>query len=134
MEQQYQKVNKAMNSLFEIQDRHMASFSGDTLPDLENQSAERKEAMNHLQDQVNAFISAVEKDTGSEAQSMMQFFNQRITTLLEQNRTIENRVKAVKDSIGKSMKQLSKGRKGLQSYRPPSLSVQNRPRVINFSE
>lgn len=133
MEEEYHNVNKAIDQLFEIQDRHMASFTGDTLPDLEYQSQERKEAMARLQREVDAFAFQAEADGGSEAQSMMQFFNNRISTLLDQNRSIESRVQAVKDHIGDGMKQIKKGKRGIQSYNVSS-SVRNRPRVINFSE
>ena len=135
MEEEYHNVNRAMDRLFEIQDRHMASFSDDETPpdDLEHQSTERKEAVNRLQKEVDTFTVKAQENGGSEAREMMQFFNNRISTLLEQNRTIESRVQAVKDRIGNSMKQVKKGKRGIQSYNA-SPSVRNRPRAINFSE
>lgn len=134
------QITELINNLEDIHMDHISSFNMELMPDLEKQSIERSKIVDKLGEKIHYLINNInfkhisddeplDSDTDYEA---ILLFKKRIFTLLEQNRALEKKVRAHKDSIQKSMKKVSKGRQAINSY-GSSTSVKNRAQVMNLT-
>ncbi|CCK81704.1 hypothetical protein [Desulfobacula toluolica] len=132
MEKKFKSVEATLNRLHDLQAKHLASFDSQDLPDLEQQSAERDAEVAQLIRNVNTLIEQLYITTEVETKSRFLFFNDLITGLLEQNKAIETKTHAIKNKLENSMKQLSKGKCAISSYRS-SAAVNYKPKVISIT-
>lgn len=132
MEKEFKKTKVILNRLYDLQASHLASFDKADLPDLEKQSAQRNIEVKKLMKRVGKLIKLSKIKNTAETESLLVFFNDRITELLEQNNALETKVTEVKNNIKNNMKQVSKGTKVIGSYR--SLKAASyKPGVINIT-
>ncbi|HAR34221.1 MAG TPA: hypothetical protein DCR95_09095 [Desulfobacter sp.] len=132
MKKNFKAVEDTLNRLYDLQTDHLASFDKQVLPDLEQQSAERDIEVSRLIRNVDILVKQLEIETGTETESMLFFLNDRVTGLLDQNRALEVKVKAVRDNIKNRMKQLSKGTSVIGSYRSSAAAAYT-PKVISIT-
>jgi len=132
MEKEFKNIEDILNRLQGLQKNHLESFDKKVLPDLEKQSVERNIEVEKLMKNVSCFIKTAENKNSENAESMIHTLNDRITTLLEQNKALETKVHLFRDGIKNEMKQVAKGRKVIQSYQS-STAVSNNPNVISIT-
>lgn len=134
MKKNFKAVEDTLNRLYDLQTDHLASFDKQALPDLEQQSAERKIEISRLIRNVDTLVKQLETETetGAETESMLFFLKDRVTGLLEQNRVLEVKVHAVRDNIKNRMKQVSKGTSVIGSYRSSAAAAYT-PKVISIT-
>lgn len=132
METEFKQVEETISRLHDLQADHLEAFDEKSLPDLEKQSEERKNEVAKLMKSVSEFVKTAAEKNGAATESMLLSLNSRITTLLEQNRAIEIKVQDFRNSVKKGMRQVSKGKQVLGSYRS-SAAVSNNPRVISVT-
>lgn len=132
MEKEFRQIRDTLDSLDKIQMDHIESFDTDLMPNLECQLVERKKEFNKLEKNIRQFISNAGLDSNPDTESMILFFIERINKLLDQNKTLEKRVKAHRDTLQETMKKTSRGKQVIGSYGSPS-SVSNRPRAISLT-
>jgi len=132
MQDKFEKIKHTLKHLYQLQKRHLETFTGENLLDVENQSDERAREFDGLMNRVNDFIKAAKEEKTEDTESMLIFLNDSITALLEQNRAIETKVRGLKDSMEKDMKKLSRGKKAIGSYRSNTASSAD-PLVISIT-
>ncbi len=132
MEKKFTKVEETLNRLDDLHRTHMESFDREVLPDLEKQSAERAVEVDRLMKRVGGLIKLAQTQTMTSTESMMLTINDRVTILLEQNKALRTKVQASRDGIEDNLKQISKGKKVISSYRS-SAAVSNNPRVLSIT-
>lgn len=132
MEIEFNKIKIALNELNELQSAHIESFDKSVPPDIERQSAEREKGFSNLKHRIDLFVRMTGTESNAETESMLQFFNNSITVLLEQNKTLEMKVRAYKESIRSNIQNLSKGKHAIGRYGSASVLTKN-PRVINIT-
>lgn len=134
MEKEFKKVEDTLMRLQDLHKNHMESFDQKVLPDLEKQSKNREVEVGMLVKSVSKLVKLVENQTGKgeSTKAMILNLNNRVTTLLEQNKMLETKVSAFRDQLKKSMNQVSKGKSSISSYRS-STAVSNNPRVISIT-
>ena len=131
---EYKLIQNLIEELDRIHQKHIDSFDRELLPDLEQHCKERNEAIERLVTEMNRFVHAIgslpDAETSDEGViSLMK----GISTLLEQNRVLAEKVKSHKDDIERSMKRISSEKKVLHAYGSPSY-LSNRPRVISYTQ
>ena len=131
MNLEFCEVENALNRLENLQDEHIDSFQTQLLPDLESQTAKRREAFDHLACCLEKFFSQLPEED-EQTVSMIQTFTKQITRLQHQNLILKEKVELHKEDLQARMRQITKGRKAIGSYRPPS-SFLNRPRAISLT-
>jgi hypothetical protein len=132
MEQEFKEIEKALNELQELQSCQIASFNATTMPDIEQQSADREKRFSLFKTQINQFIHIAETREDEKAKSMLHFCNNRIAKLLEQNKTLEIKVRTLRDDIKENMKHMSKNRRGIKKY-GSSRGRSSNPKVIHIT-
>lgn len=134
MEKEFEKINEGITRLYDLHKIHMESFSQESLPDLEQQSIDRGIEVGMLMKSVDKLVRLIETHPWKEAQaeSMIVTINSRIKTLIEQNKTFETKVTEFRDKLKNGMKQISKGKKVIRSYRSAA-AVSNNPKVISIT-
>ena len=132
MEKEFKKIQETINRLYDLQKDHLEALKKKPIPDLEKQSAERSNEVAKLMKSVNEFVKMAENESGTTTESMLLSLNSRISTLLDQNKALETKVHDFRNGIKKSMKQISKGKQVIGSYRS-SMAVSNNPRVISVT-
>ena len=132
MEKKFKAVEETLNRLYDLQADHLASFEKQALPDLKKQSAEREIEVSRLIKNVHTLLKGLETESGTDTESMLFFFNNRVTELLEQNKALEKKVRTVRENIKNSMKQVSRGTKVIDSYRS-SKEASYKARVISIT-
>ncbi len=132
MEKKLKKVEETLNRLDDLHRTHMESFDKEVLPDLEKQSAERAIEVDRLMKRVGGLVKLAQTQTRATTESMMLSLNDRVTILLEQNKALRTKVKASRGQIENNLKQISKGKKVISSYRS-SAAVSNNPRVLSIT-
>jgi predicted nucleic acid-binding Zn-ribbon protein len=132
MEKKLQKIEETLNRLDNLHKTHMASFNREVLPDLEKQSVERAIEVKRLMKRISGLVQLAQTQTSATSESMMLSLNDRVTTLLEQNKALRTKVTASRDRIKNNLKQISKGKKVISSYRS-SAAVSNNPRVLSIT-
>ncbi len=133
METEFNDIKQLLDSIHEMQQRHIKTFNTDHVqPDIEQQSAEREAAFNTLKQKVAGFITLTENSSHEDAKSMLAGINESISGLMEQNRVLEASVIKHKDRLQKNLKQISRGKQALGSYKSPAV-VKNRPKVISLT-
>ncbi len=132
MEKAFKKVEKTLDRLHDLQEIHLESFGQKILPDLEKQSAERTIEVDKLMKEINNFMTITKNKTDVGTDAMKLCLNDRIKNILEQNQALEIRVQDFKADIKKEMKQVSKGKQVIGSYRSSSV-VSNHPKVISIT-
>jgi hypothetical protein len=130
---EYKKISQIIDDLDTVQEKHIDSFDCELLPDIETQCIERNLAIGDLVKKIAAFSNSISEHQTEDGQEGVISLIKRISTLLKQNKTLENKVRIHKDGIEQSLKRLSTGKKIIKLYGSPP-SVLNRPRVINYSE
>ena len=131
-----------MNRLYDLHECHTVSFNQQDLQDLAKQSYDREMEVGLLIKRVKRVSKLIElsEEHTSEAQtgdkidthSILLSLNDRVTVLLEQNKALTTKVAAYRDTLKKGMKQISKGKKAIHSYRS-SQAVSNNPKVISIT-
>jgi len=132
MEKEFKNIEKILSRLQGLQENHLESFDKKDLPDLEKQSVERNIEVEKLMKSVSDFVKITENKNSENTESMIHILNDRITTLLEQNKALETKVHLFRDGIKNEMKQVATGRKVIQSYQS-STAVSNNPNVISIT-
>lgn len=134
MIKEIKRVEEALNRLQKLHKNHMESFDQESLPDLKKQSENRDIEVGVLIKSVTELVKLAENQTRKEVntESMMNRFYGRVTTLLEENKALEIRVSAFREQLRSNMKQVSKGKNAISSYRSSTL-VSNNPRVISIT-
>lgn len=132
MENIFKKIEKTLHRLQNLHKIHMKSFDQEVLPDLEKQSEDRDIEMGVLMKRVRTLMELAKNETGEDTKSMLHALTEKMIPLLEQNKVLETRVSAFRNQLKKDMKQVSKGRNAISSYRS-SAAVSNNPRVINIT-
>jgi chaperonin cofactor prefoldin len=133
MEKEFNKIKTVIDQLSDLQLNHIESFDQQgVLPDLETQSSERETGFDNLKKKINAFNKMAQNNNSTQAQPMLVFINNRITTLLDQNKILEAKVKQYKDNIKSAMKKISKGKHVIGSY-GSSANIAGNPRVISIT-
>ena len=132
MEKEFKNIKEILNRLQGLQENHLESFDKKALPDLEKQSVERNIEVEKLMKSVSDFVKITENKNSENTESMIHILNDRITTLLEQNKALETKVHLFRDGIKNEMKQVATGRKVIQSYQS-STAVSNNPNVISIT-
>ncbi len=132
MEKKLKEVEETLNRLDDLHRTHMASFDREVLPDLEKQSAERAVEVDRLMKRIGGLVKLAQTQTRTTTESMLLTLNDRVTTLLEKNKALRTKVQASRDGIGNNLKQISKGKKVISSYRS-SAAVSNNPRVLSIT-
>ena len=131
MSQEFTKVKNALSRLERIQEEHIESFHVQLLPDLEAQTAKRREAFEALICCMEKFfIRASEED--EHTASMVLSISKQVERLQRQNIILKERVETHREDLRARMKHIVKGRRVIKSYRPPSYIV-NRPRAISLT-
>ncbi|WP_022664680.1 hypothetical protein [Desulfospira joergensenii] len=132
MSQEFHEVENALKRLEKIQAEHIESFQIQLLPDLEAQTAKRREAFDNLICCLEKFFTRTGQDDEEQTASMVLIFKKQLKGLQRQNLTLKEKVEAYREDLRARMKHLAKGRKVIDSYRPPS-SFSNRPRAISLT-
>jgi predicted nucleic acid-binding Zn-ribbon protein len=132
MEKAFKNVKRTLHRLQDLHKIHMKSFDQDVLPDLERQSQDRDIEMGLLMKSVSTLMELTKNETGENTKSMLHALTEKMTPLLEQNKVLETRVSAFRDQLKKNMKQVSKGRNAISSYRSSTAASTN-PRVISIT-
>jgi ABC-type transporter Mla subunit MlaD len=132
MEDKLKQVEETLNKLHDLQASHLEDFNKEELPDLERQSAERSHEVDKLMKSVNGIVSIVESTNKTNSESMVFFLNNKISTLLEQNKALEIKVQDFKEKMKKNMKKISTGKQAIGSYRS-SAAVSNNPKVLSIT-
>ncbi|MCP4118202.1 MAG: hypothetical protein GY737_22950 [Desulfobacteraceae bacterium] len=133
MENEFLRIKKTLKKLDELHMSHFESFDNDSVPDLEEQSAERETEVENLKESISRFLTMAEIEPHGDAEAMMLFLNNRITNLLEQNNALEIKVVAYREKIRNSMKQISRGKQAIGSY-GSSAGLVNKPKVISLTK
>ncbi len=132
MENEFKQIENTLNRLYYLQTNHLDAFDKNELPDLEKQSRERSREVDTLMRRITGFIKTAEKTNNTNTESMLVSLNNQITSLLEQNRALETKVKTFRDEIKNSMKRVSKGKQVIGSYKS-SASALNNPKAISLT-
>lgn len=132
MEKKCKQAADEISRLRDMQENHLASFTRDSLPDLEKQSVERNIVVAQLMKTVKELIFLAENKHDTTTENQLQNINRQITHLLEQNKALAVKVTAFKTDIKAKMGQVSKGKKTISCYRS-STAISNRPKVISIS-
>jgi hypothetical protein len=134
MEKIIKRIDEALNRLQNLHKHHMESFDQKSLPDLQRQSENREIEVSVLMASVKELVTLAEIQTGEgvDIESIMNRFYERVATLLEQNKALETRVSAFREQLRNNMKQVSKGKNAIGSYRSSTV-VSNSPRVISIT-
>ena len=132
MKKTLKKVEETLNRLDDLHKAHMKSFDKEVLPDLEKQSADRAIEVDRLMKRVEGLVKLSQMQTRENTESIIITLNERVTILLEQNKALITKVHASRDRIKNNMKQISKGKKVISSYRS-SAAVSNNPRVLSIT-
>jgi len=132
MEKQIEKIEESLKRLHDLHKDHMASFDQKALPDLEKQSYDREIEMGLLIKRIGKLLELSETRKNGDRGSIFHRLNDRITLLLEQNKALTTKVTAYRDTLKNGMKQISKGKKAIHSYRS-SQAVSNNPKVISIT-
>lgn len=132
MEKEFKQIERRINRLYDLHEIYLASFEKDAVPDLEKRSQERESEVKALFKDVKRFLATAENKTETHAKSMILALKNRMITLLEQNKTLQTKASVVKGRLEKDMKQVSKGKKAIGSYRS-STAVSNSPKVISIT-
>ena len=132
MEKEFKNVEDTLNRLDDLHKIHMESFDHDVLPDLEKQSADRAVEVETLVKRIRGLVKLAQTQTRENTESMMFVLNDRVTILLEQNKALRTKVHTSRDCIKNNLKQISKGKKVISSYRS-SAAVSNNPRVLSIT-
>jgi hypothetical protein len=132
MENKFKHIEETLNRLHDLQASHLEDFNKKELPDLEKQSAERSHEVEKLMKSINGIVSIIEDTNGAASKSMVYFLNNKISTLLEQNKALEKKVQDFKDNMKKNMKKISKGKQAIGSYRSTA-AVLNNPKVLSIT-
>lgn len=132
MEKILKKVERTLHRLQDLHKIHMKSFDQEALPDLERQSQDRDIEMGVLMKSISTLLELAKNETGENTKSMLHALTEKMDPLLEQNKVLETRVSAFRDQLKKEMKQVSKGRNVISSYRS-STAASTKPRVISIT-
>lgn len=132
MEKQIKKIEDSLKRLYDLHEDHMVSFDKEALPDLEKQSYDREIEVGMLIKSIGKLLELSETRENRDRDSILYSLNDRITLLLEQNKSLTTKVAAYRDTLKKGMKQISKGKKAIHSYRS-SQAVSNNPKVISIT-
>ena len=137
MQKDFNKIELIIDRLQRLQLDHIESFNkkGDT-PDIEQQSFDREKEFNNLKNRINNFNNRAQVETDAQVkaqiESMLVTIKNKIATLIEQNTTLETKVKEYRDKIKDSMKKISTGKKVIGSY-GSSAKITNNPKVISIT-
>jgi uncharacterized phage infection (PIP) family protein YhgE len=132
MEKQFQQVKDSLNRLDLLHELHIESFRTDLMPDLESQTDERNHEFARLKKSLNKLLTRAETGNDINIEPMSVYVADQITTLLEQNRRLEQIVKGHRNELKKRMKQVSKGKKAIGFYGSADIAG-NKPRIISSS-
>lgn len=133
MEKEIKNLESSIVSFERLQAKHLEALKDEnSLPNLQQQTLERDAAIKNLMETVKCFIKKAERRDDINSEKLLLFFSNRITTLLEQNKVIEKRVKTIRDHIKKGMTQISKGKNVINSYRS-SAAASIKPRVLSIT-
>ena len=132
MEEKYKQVENTISILRDLQENHLASFTKNSLPDLENQSVERNIVVAQLIKNVKELVLMLGNKHDMATEDLLQNINHQVTHLLEQNKALVAKVTAFKTDIKAKMGQVSKGKKTISCYRS-STAISNTPKVISIS-
>ncbi len=141
MQKEFNNIKMIIDRLQELQLSHISSFNKKgQLPDIEKQSFDREKAFNNLRKKITVFNTMAQVEHAAQTQpqiesqteSMLILIKDKITTLIEQNTTLETKIKEYRNNIKTSMKKISNGRQVIASYRS-STKITNNPKVINVT-
>ena len=118
------KIKETLVRLDELQASHIDAFSTQTIPNLEEQMAQRKKGFSDLKKYIETFLS----ETNIKE---MQDVKEQILSLMYQNQTLTSKVQGHKRGLENSMKKITKGRQAIHAYGSVP-SQANQPKVINF--
>lgn len=134
METELKKLEASINEFEKLQEKHLDALTDeDKLPDLEEQTLERNIGITNLMETVSGFIKKAESQNHINTKSKILFFSNRITTLLDQNKVIETKVKNIRAQLKNKMTHISKGKKIISSYRSSSAETSIKPRVLSIT-
>jgi len=111
MEKEFKKIQETINRLYDLQTDHLEAFRKKSIPDLEKQSAERSNEMARLIKSVNEFVKMAENESGTTMEPMLLSLNNKISTLLDQNKALETKVHDFRNGIKINMKKIEKGKR-----------------------
>lgn len=131
MKKIFQDIKETFDKLEKIQFGHIDSFDRELMPDLERQTLERKKELDQLKENVDQWTSG-DNGMDDDTEATAYYFIERLQTLLNQNETLEKKVRMHKDHLQQILKNLSRGKQVIGAYGSPS-SVSNRPRAINIT-
>ncbi len=132
MEQEFKQIQNILDELYEIQANHLESFNKTVLPDIEQQSADREKKFRHFKKRMVDFIHRTDARKDDKTESMLSFCSARITSLIDQNKSLETKVRNYRDRIRTEIGHLSKGKQVISKYGSPKGMSKN-PRVISIS-
>jgi hypothetical protein len=130
---EFKKIEQAIDTYRALQAEQIDSFEiGQELPDLALQSREREELTAKLMRKINFFTKMVNKQKPPNSEVMLIQIHESLNHILEQNRVLEAKVRQLRDHIGKSMSQVSRGKQMIGRYRS-SVVMSKAPKVISIT-
>ncbi|MBU1196508.1 MAG: hypothetical protein KKE62_11620 [Proteobacteria bacterium] len=125
-------ITGILDTINQMQTAHIQSFETELMPDLASQLTQRKIQFDELKISFDLFISSILPHHTDNKEFIVAEFLERINVLLEQNKTLEKKIKNYKYGLQESIKEISRGRKAIGFYGSPSSSI-NKPRAINLT-
>jgi hypothetical protein len=130
LETAFIQVREALRRLDDLQASHLDSFETQTLPDLEDQMAQRKAGFSHLKKQLTPFFLEAKAMDRAEKAPMIADVKMYFQSLLHQNERLKIKIESHKNRLENSIKNITKGRQVFRAYRSPA-AQRNQPKVIN---
>ena len=120
MKSRVQLFKKQLEALSQMQKDHLAAFEADLLPDLEQQSVERKKAFDKFKIAFQQFTEDIYKhdlETSPEIRIMVERCLDDVNALIDQNRMLKIRVTEFRNGLKESMINITTGKKSNQCIR-----------------
>ncbi len=125
------RIKKALENIDDTQEKHLADFDTEVLPDLEQQMAERKLRFCELEKAMADLMPELKTNESLANDPALSDMVDHLRILLHQNRTLTAKAELHRNELSRSLRQISKGRKAISAY-GPSASRRNQSKVISL--
>jgi hypothetical protein len=131
MQKELKQLKATLIKFDVLHTNHINAFDTQTHLDLDTQMNERKAEFTNLMKHFNIFIDKTENINESESTCEVEKITKQISQLMHKNKTLKLKIQTHRDELGKSIKQITRGRQAIHAYGTPE-SYRNRSKVLNF--
>jgi len=127
MEIQLTDLNRSIDHYRSLQDRHIAAFDTELMPDLSTLTFERAAAFADLKNNLDQFLNILHDETQL---SLALFYQDQLKLIMEIDQRLRERVQTHKDSLARHMKQARAGKTAIRGY--ATSARMGRPKALGF--